>query len=355
MRDHGGTTLDEVDRITEETGVRVTRSHLSRVENGDAELSISRFLALMGVFGRPVGPAAEQLYGVQAGARGQEPAGEIARRARRWMQDGDPASACRRLRGALAGRGADVEPGLAWLWILAEARLGRFAAAFDAAVLRVEGSHPHPGLLAAASVAALASGRQGLARALAALLAEARPEAGVALQAAGALAEGDFRRGLAHLEQVAGPGDSSTRTIDTPVERACRLLRVEAYRQGRHLRSAQRLLAPGPRRKADELELVEDLRAEFRIERDRGRSGRAVALLDRALPKARRLGIPALLSRVQRERAEVLEARGARQDAAAARRAAEAIARRSGADASVCGSFLPLQLLIGLIDVPLPE
>jgi transcriptional regulator with XRE-family HTH domain len=346
MRDQGGATLDEVDRITGAAGVRVTRSHLSRVENGEAELSVSRFLALMGAFGKPVGLAAEELLSTQSGSREDENPVELARRSAAWLDTGDPAAACHRLRAAFAGRGvAPADAGLLWLWSRAEARLGRWRAAFDATILRLAGPRPHPGLLASAAAAALASGRTGLARALAELVAQAAGEAGALLGAACALADGEPSAALARLD-----GAVAARPADWD-----RLLRADAYRRTGHMRSAQRMLAPLSRAGVAPLVAVEALRARARVERDAGKAGQALALADQALPRARRLGIPDLVMRVQRERADLLDARGGRRDASAARRAAGAIARRAGADPSIVGSELPLHGLLELLPVPLPD
>lgn len=354
MRDQGGATLDEVDRITGQSGVRVTRSHLSRVENGEAELSVSRFLSLMGAFGRPVGAAAEELHGVQSGPAAAEPPEALARRANAHLRDGDPAAACRALRAALGTRTAEADPGLVWLWARAEVRLGRFGAAFGATILRLAGAAPPPGLLTAAAVTGLASGRPGVSRALAGLVAEPEPATAALLQAAGALAVGDVRSAVNHLEAMAG-----SREADPGSEwatAAARLLRAEAYRRGRHLRSAQRLLGEAVEApKGDPLAAVEWLRLRARIELDRGRRSQASMLTDQALAKARRLGIPDLLRRVQLERADLLAACGRRKDAAAARRAADGLARRNGSDGDVQAAELPLHLLLELVPVSLPH
>jgi tetratricopeptide (TPR) repeat protein len=270
----------------------------------------------------------------------------LARRASAWLAAGDPTAACQRLRGFFALEDhPDPDPGLLWLWIRAEARLGRWRAAFDAAILRLAGRGPHPGLLGAATAAALASGRSGLARALAGLVGARDASTGALLEAACALADREPSLALACLDRRDGEeADASW----------ARLLRAEAYRLTGHLRSAQRLLASCGRQDAAPEIGLEALRARARLERDLGRPGRALGFADQALPRARRLGVPDLVSRVQRERGELLEARGARRDAAAARRAAGALDRRSGADGVVHAGELPLHGLMELRRVPLP-
>jgi len=68
LRNQGHFSLDDIQRGTSEHGVRVTRSHLSRVETGQAELSLPRYLALVRVLGEPAGEVTESLAALVDGA-----------------------------------------------------------------------------------------------------------------------------------------------------------------------------------------------------------------------------------------------------------------------------------------------
>ncbi len=53
MRVRRRLSLDDVEQLTRETGVRVTRSHLSRVETGCADIAVPRLLCLLRVDNDP--------------------------------------------------------------------------------------------------------------------------------------------------------------------------------------------------------------------------------------------------------------------------------------------------------------
>ncbi|HNX20504.1 MAG TPA: hypothetical protein PKG80_09580, partial [Acidobacteriota bacterium] len=61
VRREGRLSLDDVEQASDAEGMRITRSHLSRVENGQADLALPRFLCLMRAVGEPPGAVVDGL------------------------------------------------------------------------------------------------------------------------------------------------------------------------------------------------------------------------------------------------------------------------------------------------------
>lgn len=353
MRAESGATLDEAERITRMQGMRVTRSHLSRVENGQADLSVLRFLSLMGAFGKPVGSAAEELLAPVHGAI--EDPSELARRASSLLREHSPDLAANLLRAALSPLETPLSPELPLLWGWAEARLGRWRAAFRILVPRIVGRRPDPALLSTSCVAALATGRGGIARSFAWAVRHDQPAFGCLLEAALALADGDPGRCLSRLDDVAAAPSRRADRGDTAAFRhpealaLQRVLRGLAYMMSGQDKIAARTLGEHPEPAGLAPAVAAGWRvAQARLARNTGSGKRAVANLEAALARIRQHGLPDYVARLQLERAEVLRDLGRRGPSAAAERAAAAIIRRYGSDREICASGLPIHGLMEL-------
>ena len=117
-------SLDDVEALTRDGGLRVTRSHLSRVETGSADLALPRFLCLMRALGEPPENVASRLDSLLDGD--DVPSEPPASLARPLLQRGDPAAAARILRPSSGVNGTDDSRESARLLARCEVRLGRW-------------------------------------------------------------------------------------------------------------------------------------------------------------------------------------------------------------------------------------
>ncbi len=157
LREQGQLSLDDIERSTREAGVRVTRSHLSRVENGQADLALPRFLGLMRAMGEPPATIIERLDALLGDPRGTVES--LLHAASRAAKAGDPVRAAREWRAAFSMPGASFEAETWRAWILAEAASGHWRAAARIAHHALGEAHaPDPRALLRAA-AALAGAR----------------------------------------------------------------------------------------------------------------------------------------------------------------------------------------------------
>ncbi|RMG48176.1 MAG: hypothetical protein D6718_02500 [Acidobacteria bacterium] len=333
MRREERLSLDEVERLTRAVGVRVTRSHLSRVETGQADLALPRFLALMRALGRPRGGAAEAVdallaaVGIVPAPGGEpDPAPEAA-------ADGepDPAAVAGALRveaarGLIGRRGASLARRLA----AAEAALGRWRAAERALerALDLAPDSSAPVLFLQLAVAAAARGRPLYSAVIAEGAARMLPVTARLVRAQAEIAAG---RPLAAVESLYGARlpEEAHLLADT--------LAAEGYLAAGHPRTAWRIASRDPAAEADPA-----ARAEFLLARARCARGirRPTAGL-RALSKARRLArearLPELVARIEMEAGRCHRAAGDPGRARASSRTGTAILRRLSADRPLPG------------------
>ncbi len=191
LRNQGQFSLDDVQRGTSEQGMRVTRSHLSRVETGQSELSLPRYLALVRVLGEPAGEVTEALAALIDHAREPDPPeGDPVARA---MRLGDPVRAASLLRSVAARGERELGDAALAFWADAEAALGRWSACERALSMALGPALPgEPRSLLRLAVAHLGAGRPGLAFALG-RASRSGSAAGLALEAAALLEAGRTR------------------------------------------------------------------------------------------------------------------------------------------------------------------
>lgn len=327
LRNQGHFSLDDIQRGTSEHGVRVTRSHLSRVETGQAELSLPRYLALVRVLGEPAGEVTESLAALVDGAR--EPGDDPVALA---MRIADPARAASLLRGAMA-RGAEAlaEDALK-RWADAEAALGRWAACERALSIALGPAAPgEPRRLLRLAVAHLGAGRPGLAFALGRASRDSGA-AGLALEAAALLEAGRHADAARALESA----------LDGAPDGLCLLLLAETRRRTGQPRAALHALHAVVRRETGEIQRAEARIAEARILADLRRIGPGLRAAHEARTLARRLARPELLARTHGEAARLHRLAGEADEARAALRAARVLLGRAGADRRAPRA-LPLQ------------
>ena len=329
LRNQGHFSLDDIQRGTAERGVRVTRSHLSRVETGQAELSLPRYLALVRVLGEPAGEVTESLAAlVEGGAEASGPDADLVGLA---MRVTDPVRAAALFRGAVArGAGELADEPLA-RWADAEAALGRWAACERALSIALGPAAPgEPRRLLRLAAAHLGAGRPGLAFALG-RASRGHSAAGLALEAAALLEAGRAADAVHALE--AGGTDG-----------LCLLLLAEARRRGGQPRAALHALHAAIGRGPAGVDRAEIRIAEARVLADLRRTGPGLRAAHEARALSRRLGQPELLARTHLEAARLHRLAGEADEAGAALRAARVLLGRLGADRRAPRA-LPLQAL----------
>ena len=332
LRNQGHFSLDDIQRGTSEHGVRVTRSHLSRVETGQAELSLPRYLALVRVLGEPPGEVTESLAALVDGSR--EPGGPGDDPVELAMRIADPVRAASLFRGAMARRAEALADDALARWADAEAALGRWAACERALSIALGPAAPgEPRRLLRLAVAHLGAGRPGLAFALG-RASRGGTAAGLALEAA-ALLEAGRTADAAHALESAGAGADDGLGL---------LLLGEARRRGGQPRAALHALHGALGRAAGGVSRAEIRIAEARVLGDLRRTGPGLRAAHEARTLARRLGRPELLARSHVEAARLHRLAGETGEAGAALRAARVLLGRLGADRRAPRA-LPLQAL----------
>lgn len=330
LRNRGEFSLDDVQRGTTAEGMRVTRSHLSRVENGEAELSLPRFLALVRALGEPPGEVAESLAALLDGA--DRAPDEVLGEAREAMRLTDPGRAAAILRAAAARLAGELPLPMLEAWARAEASLGRWTAAARALSMALAPSprpaSPRP--LLRLAVCHLGAGQPGLALSLART---GSGEAAWAIETAAWLESG--------LPLASAPGGD---TGDRPLDSVALLVLAEGRRRAERGRDALQTVRRALDQRPGELLRGEALVLEARICADLRRLGPGLRAAHEARAIARRISRPELLVRAHIETARLSRLAGEPEEARTATRAAKILLARHGADrrASRC---LPLQAL----------
>lgn len=322
-------SLDDVERTSAALGIRITRSHLSRVENGQSDLALPRFLALMRAVGEPPGALVDALDALMDQQPRVSPATALERGATA-LRNADPAAAARWLRQA--GRpGAALPLAALDLWAAAEAALGRWQAARRVLQQALSGpAGADDDRLMRLAVTLLAAGQPEIARPLARGIAERAP-------AGAALLEGACD--LARLEQAARsaaePVPLCATTLPAPLAGLQLVLGSDAYRCRGQLRAAAHAAERAVETAADAIGEVEARLALARAEAAARRPAAGLRTLERARTVARETGLPDLLGRCHAHAEQLHRLEGdlgaARQAAAAAR----AIARHNASDREV--------------------
>lgn len=312
LRLREGLSLDEVDTGTRGAGARVTRSHLSRVENGQADLSLARFLSLAQVLGTSPEDAIRPVTEAMLAAREGRP--EPARpepglppdvEARRW-----------RLVAGLAPSSLTAADRFAWAD--AEARLGRWEDAARVLLDLLDEAPEDECRLALLAVARAGAGRAALARALAAALPRrTAPLVGAVV----ALAAGEP---VAGLLLAAPTGDPRAEVLRGVVLAAHHL---DRGRPGAAVRAAAGA-AEAARPTGDPVLRAEASRALGRARAEAGDAEGAARAWRAAAREARRGAEPGLLLAIHRETAEAARRLGDGTVAERAAAAARALARR---------------------------
>lgn len=329
LRQAGQFSLDEIQRQTAEVGVRVTRSHLSRVETGQAELTLPRFLALLRALGENGVPVLERLEALLEPVESRE---ELLSRAVASRRRGDPHTAARLYRCLFAQEDPEGLAEHATAWLGAEAGLGRWEAA-ERVLRRLAlpwGSNPAP-LLLALAVAGLGRAHPSLALALAE--GAARERLAQAVAAACWLASGNPRR----ADELAGAADSGSPAT---------LVVAEARRQSGFARAAAQAALKAAEQARSGAERAEAWLVLARTQGDLRRPAAGLAALAKAIPLARESGLPELLARCHAEAHRLWKQDGQMAEARLAARSSRALITRCGADRRT-PRFLPLQALFG--------
>lgn len=339
-------SLDDVEQASATMGVRITRSHLSRVENGQADLALPRFLCLMRAVGEPPADVVESLDGLldqDAGAPG-----DLHARAAALLERGEPAAAAHLLRQAARSTETPLPRPALECWAHAEAAIGRWSAAAAAlrrALAPLGETDAH--LLLTCATASLGAGQPGVALPL--------------VRAAGESRLATLIVECCCLLESAAQADTVVVRIDQhlssgpPLPRALALIvKSEFHRRRGQLRAAARLAAQAREIGAGTVAGVEAGLALARAESDAGRRTAGLAALDDARRLARESSRPDLLARCHREAERIWTLLGDRDAARQAQRAARAIWRRHAADRQPPRS-LPLHGLMCLADRSTPE
>ncbi len=312
LRLREGLSLEDVDLGTRGAGARVTRSHLSRVENGQADLSLSRFLSLAQVLGTSPEDAIRPVTEAMLASRDGRP--EPARpepglppdlEARRW-----------RLLAGLAPTTLSTPDRFAWAD--AEARLGRWERAARV-LLDVLDEAPEDGdRLALLAVARAGAGRAALARALvAALPGRTAPLVGAVV----ARATGEPAGALLLSTPADDPGAETLRGILLAAHHLDRGRPGAAVRAAAGAAEAARVTG-NPALRGEAARILGSARAELGDTTGAARAFRAAAR------EARRGAEPGLLLAIHRETEMAARRAGDDTAAEAAAAAARALARR---------------------------
>lgn len=334
VRESWKLSLDDVEQASGEHGVRITRSHLSRVENGQADLALPRFLALMRAVGEPASGMVESLDALLDPAH--DDGDDLESRGRAALAAHDAATAARLLRRAARGSAVPLARAALFDWARAEAALGRWQAAAHAFRLALaRDARPGPATVLRLAVSALGSAQPGLALALVRGL-DAPGGTGALVAAAARLESGDG--------DEAPPAEAAP-----PLSWLGLILRSEARRRSGQPRAARTAAEQALAGARTGVVAIEAALAAARADGDMRRPAAGLHALDRARALARATGIPDLLARAHLEAERLHKLNGDRTAARDAGRAARAIARRHQADAAAPRS-LPLHGLFLSID-----
>jgi transcriptional regulator with XRE-family HTH domain len=335
-------SLDDVEKATGSIGARVTRSHLSRVENGLADIALPRFISLMRALGEAPALVLENLEPVVEA--GQMPAGELLVAARRARRAGDLAAAASLWRRVSAIDRLLLDASELDTWAVTEMSLGRFRPAAAVAEHRLDAlqrSTPRPLVLAATTL--VGAGRLASAQAYARAARAAGLDDAAIVECAALLAWGRA------AEAAEACAERRVAGRDAPSEDAARVMAGAAYLACDRARAALRSVEPSTRPGVTTLLRAEALlvAAQAHGRLDRARAGAREA--ERAIVLARDAAVPELVARAHDVSADLHERIGARTRLREARRAARVLRRRIGADAEAA-PLVPIQglLLLGI-------
>ena len=135
VREKGSFSLDDLARASREEGVNVSRSHLSRVENGEADLSLPRFLVLMRVLGEARDAVLDDLDARLAA--GSAPLETLLSEARAFRSQNEHERSVERISAAFVSQPEALDEDDLGCWLRAEAALGRWRSAARVAQLRL--------------------------------------------------------------------------------------------------------------------------------------------------------------------------------------------------------------------------
>lgn len=331
LREGWELSLDDIDEASRTHGLRVTRSHLSRVENGEADLALPRFLTLMRAIGEPPGAIAEALDAFldarEAGGeddparRNAEPgAAGIA-----LLEGGDPASAASAFRrdARLAEPHRPLPDRALECWAGAEAALGRWQAAAE--VLRTLVARPgrrEDRTVLRLAVASLGAGQAAIGVPLAA---SARDGAPLVARLVEALGAPDPREPLVATLAFQGEASPELRALAD-------IARSALCRATGQVRPAVRFAQAAVEATREGVLAAEARLALARAQGDARRPTAGLAALDRGRPLARQARIPDLLACCHLEAERLWRLAGNPEAARQALRAGRALRRRTTAD-----------------------
>jgi tetratricopeptide (TPR) repeat protein len=343
LRQSGSFSLDDVQHATAGLGVAVSRSHLSRVETGQADLSLPRYLALMRALGSAPGSMVDRLDGLLDGR--QLDAAEAKRAADEALQKGDLMAACSFFRMSASAIKSDEAALLQWADC--EFRQGRWRRA-DAVLQRIDaaGSLSIESLAVQRTAALLAAGQSFWAGVM--VRAAGRSDLGDAAALCCELAVSNFDQILSALPRACPTSQGALRSLIWLVG-AC------AYRRKRQFRAAAQALTTALEcAPQDRCVRAEGMLTEAAIAVERGQPRAALPALDSARALAREMQRPELLARCHERAAWVLRVLGEERESREAQRAAHAVRRRTQAEppAAVDG---PIALLFEVSRTPVRE
>lgn len=330
LRTQGHFSLDEIQRQTAEVGVRVTRSHLSRVETGQAELTLSRFLALLRTLGENAFPVLDRL---EALLDKDQDRASLLKQAREAQKRGEVHLAARFFRSAFSSPTQEDLGECAGLWARAEAALGRWEAV-ERLLGRLQaplGTDSTP-LFLGLAVACL--GRANPALALGLARGAGRKGLSELVASACYLASGNVRR--------ADEGACAASAEAREIQGLAGIVVAEARRQAGFCRGAVEAALKAAEQARPGAERIEAWLVLARSYGDVRRPAAGLSILAKGSHQAREAGLPELLARCHLEAQRLWKLEGQPKEAREAGRAARALLTRIGADRRT-PRHLPLQ------------
>ncbi|GAB4375674.1 MAG: hypothetical protein Kow0062_14980 [Acidobacteriota bacterium] len=325
LREEMHLSLDDIERVTDQIGVRVTRSHLSRVENGQADLAVPRFLGLMHALGQPPMPVLETIDAAIR-HRGADPVDLDEQAADAFHEHAWDRAACAWRAAFATSRGRLPHGASLGAWVIAEASLGRWRQAMRVARLAVSRmAHADERVLLRAAATALGGGETGTAHAFA----RAAPDGGPWARLIELAALVAWKR---PIEAAARLAREETSLPEGPARTAAMVLAAEAFREsGRH-GAALRLAERATGRAEHEILRIEAQLAWARALVAVRRPGAGLRQVHRALRAARALRLADLVACAHELAEELHRLDRAPSRARDAGRARRALMRRHGAD-----------------------
>ncbi len=323
LRHRGHLTLDEVATSSGQLAVRISRSHLSRVEQGQSDIALSRFLSLMLVLGHPASQVAEELAPIVTTEFQNGPS--RCRRPAKLLKKG-PEHATQAFRRAGFGRERRLEPEALTCWGLAESALGRWqiAGRLFARCLPARGAVTPAARL---TIACIGQDLPGLARVLVSAIEREQLMAGALLRGACLLASGGDPTAAARVLSSLG-----TKGAPAALRALASGLAAEAFRRARQPKAALAAAETACHEASSPIVRADLLRIHARALGALRRPQAGLRLLSKARALARKNQQTDLLIGVHLEAERLSIRAGQRGEARAFRRAARALLSRTGAD-----------------------